>query len=87
MQYKVYSAYMNVLINLLDIKDKKYAEKVRLTSSAIIKKSEKEDKQASKASGNESSVEIIAETVGTGKKDTPPEEKVEAPVENAGATK
>ena len=35
-------AYMNVLINLLDIKDKKYAAKMRLTSSAIIKKSKNE---------------------------------------------
>ena len=57
------------------------------STAKTIKKSEKEDKQASNASGNESSVEIKAETVGTGKKDIPPEKKVEAPVENAGATK
>ena len=57
------------------------------STAKTIKKSEKEDKQASNASGNESSVEIKAETVGTGKKDIPPEKKVEAPVENAGKTK
>ena len=57
------------------------------STAKTIKKSEKEDKQASNASGNESSVEIKAETVGTGKKDIPPEKKVEAPVENAGETK
>jgi small subunit ribosomal protein S2 len=63
------------------------ADTILDSTAKTIKKSEKEDKQASKASGNESSVEIKAETVGKGKKDTPPEEKVEAPVENAGATK
>ena len=50
-------------------------------------KSEKEDKQASKVPDNVSSVEIKAESVDTDKKDSPPEEKVEAPVEDAGATK
>ena len=50
-------------------------------------KLEKEDKQASKAPDNVSSVEIKAESVDTDKKDSPPEEKVEAPVEDAGATK
>jgi len=63
------------------------ADTILDSTAKTIKKSEKEDKQASHASGNESSVKIKAETVGTGKKDTPPEEKVEAPVENAGATK
>jgi small subunit ribosomal protein S2 len=50
-------------------------------------KSEKEDKQASKAPYNVSSVEIKAESVDTDNKDSPPEEKVEAPVEDAGETK
>ena len=63
------------------------SEKNKQEETPVDNKSEKEDKQASKASGNESSVEIKAETVVTGKKDTPPEEKVEVPVENAGATK
>ena len=63
------------------------ADTILDSTAKTIKKSEKEDKQASHASGNESSVEIKAESVATDKKDTPPEEKVEAPVEDAGATK
>jgi len=63
------------------------ADTILNSTAKKSEKSEKEDKQASKAPDNVSSVEIKAESVDTDKKDSPPEEKVEAPVEDAGATK
>ena len=54
------------------------ADTILDSTAKTIKKSEKEDKQASNSSENELSVEKNTKTVGTGKKDTSPEEKVEA---------